>query len=72
MSHNHEWKYARLGLVCEKIGSGFTPLGGEQVYQTEGVAFIRSQNVYNGSFSSGNLAFLDDELAEQLKGVTAE
>lgn len=72
MSHSKGWEYARLGPICEKIGSGFTPLGGEQVYQTEGVALIRSQNVYNGSFTLENLAFLNDELAEQLKGVTVQ
>lgn len=64
------WKKALLAGACTKIGSGSTPRGGDSVYQTSGVSFIRSQNVYNGVFSVGGLTFLDDGQAEQLKGVT--
>jgi type I restriction enzyme S subunit len=58
--------------VCSKIGSGATPRGGENVYIEEGTAIIRSQNVYNGSFTTDGLAHLTEEYAEQLKGVTVE
>jgi type I restriction enzyme, S subunit len=37
----------RLGDCCSKIGSGATPRGGAEVYLTEGISLIRSQNVYN-------------------------
>src|SRR5438094_955819 len=72
MTSRYTWPTEKLGSKCEKIGSGSTPRGGEDVYQSNGVAFIRSQNVYNGSFSWENLAFLGDELADQLRGVTVE
>jgi type I restriction enzyme S subunit len=66
------WNKVRLGPHCSKIGSGFTPRGGENVYQQSGTSFIRSQNVYNGYFHVDGLAYLDDEQADQLKGVTVE
>jgi type I restriction enzyme, S subunit len=67
-----KWPHKRLGDICSKIGSGATPRGGDSVYQTEGPAIIRSQNVYNGIFNSEGLARLRDDHAEQLEGVTIE
>ena len=69
MSHG-SWQRVRLEKYCLKIGSGSTPRGGEQVYQSNGIALIRSQNIYNGVFSSEGLAFLNDEEADRLNGVT--
>ena len=66
------WGVVRLGDYCSKIGSGSTPRGGESVYQETGVSLIRSQNVYNGQFAMDGLAHLDEEHADQLKGVTVE
>lgn len=66
------WPHERLGDICTKIGSGLTPRGGEGVYQAEGPAIIRSQNVYNGFFTYEGLARLSEEHAEQLDGVTVE
>jgi type I restriction enzyme S subunit len=54
------------------VGSGSTPRGGDTVYQESGVAFIRSQNIYNGQFAMDGLAYLDEQHADQLKGVTVE
>lgn len=42
-----EWKKLKLEKISSKIGSGKTPLGGENVYQKVGISFIRSQNVLN-------------------------
>src|SRR5690606_21300431 len=49
-----EWNLKKLGFLCSKIGSGSTPLGGQEVYQKSGIPFIRSQNVIN------NQLILDD------------
>ena len=67
-----QWSHVQLNSVCSKIGSGATPRGGESVYVEEGTAIIRSQNVYNGLFTTDGLAHLTEEHAEQLKGVTVE
>lgn len=57
----------RLGEVTTKIGSGATPRGGGAVYTTGGVAFIRSQNVYDFHFENHGLAHVDERAA--LNGV---
>ena len=66
------WKKVKLGDCCFKIGSGATPKGGAKVYISDGVAFIRSQNVYNLSFNYNGLAHITDQAAEKLKGVTVQ
>ena len=62
----------RLGDATTKIGSGATPRGGKDVYQETGAAFIRSQNVYDGRFSSNGLARISDKAATALSGVTVQ
>ncbi|WP_109440002.1 restriction endonuclease subunit S [Acinetobacter haemolyticus] len=41
------WIVTKFGFHTLKIGSGKTPKGGAEIYQDEGILFIRSQNVYN-------------------------
>jgi type I restriction enzyme S subunit len=60
----------RLGDATEKIGSGATPRGGERVYRSSGVPFVRSQNIYNDGFIPEGLVFIDDQHAEELDYVT--
>jgi type I restriction enzyme, S subunit len=59
----------KLSDVTTKIGSGATPRGGKDVYQEAGVAFIRSQNVYDGQFAFDGLARITDAAADALRGV---
>ena len=59
----------KLGDICSKIGSGATPRGGKDSYKDSGMAIIRSQNVFDWSFSSSGLAFIDDDQAEALSSV---
>lgn len=58
-----------LKNVTLKIGSGATPRGGQNVYQQEGVALIRSQNVLDFSFSKSGLAYINKEQASLLNNV---
>lgn len=67
-----EFKYVLLKDCCSKIGSGATPKGGKSVYTEEGTSFIRSQNVYNLFFSYKGLAYINDDAAKKLKGVTVK
>ena len=69
---NFEGTLVRLKDVTSKIGSGSTPRGGESAYVESGVTLIRSQNVYDNEFSPKGLAFLDDDQAKKLAGVTVE
>ena len=66
------WRRARLEEITTKVGSGFTPRGGESAYVAEGTALIRSQNVYDDLFLDEGLAFVGEDDAEALAGVTVE
>ena len=48
------WSVTKIGFHALKIGSGKTPKGGAEIYQDEGVLFIRSQNVYNDGLRIDN------------------
>ncbi|MGN6340484.1 MAG: restriction endonuclease subunit S [Ginsengibacter sp.] len=61
------WMRKKLGEVAEKINSGKTPLGGEAIYTSEGVIFIRSQNVNNDSLELGNTVFISEETNEKMQ-----
>ncbi|MEQ5801520.1 restriction endonuclease subunit S [Halomonas sp. H10-9-1] len=63
------WSRRKLVDVTSKIGSGATPKGGASAYQSEGIALIRSQNVYDYRFDSSGLAFINDEQADRLSNV---
>lgn len=59
----------QLKEITKKIGSGATPTGGQNAYHSEGIALIRSQNVYDFNFSMNGLAFIDDKQAKELDNV---
>src|SRR5690606_21400220 len=56
--------------VTSKIGSGSTPRGGKGNYKSSGVSLIRSMNVFDFKFKNDDLAFINNQQAEKLKGVT--
>lgn len=66
------WEVKPLSEITQKIGSGATPRGGKKVYVEEGVALIRSQNVYDHHFQWNGLVRITDEDAEKLRGVIVE
>jgi|JI10StandDraft_1071094.scaffolds.fasta_scaffold306148_2 type I restriction enzyme S subunit len=66
------WTHKTLAQLTDKIGSGSTPRGGKEVYLEEGVALIRSQNVYDSLFVWEGLARISNDAAAQLKGVTVQ
>ena len=63
------WESNLLAQLTLKIGSGATPKGGREAYQEEGIALIRSMNVYNGKFEYKDLAHISDEQAAKLDNV---
>ena len=63
------WQSNLLAQLTLKIGSGATPKGGREAYQEEGIALIRSMNVYNGKFEYKDLAHISDEQAAKLDNV---
>ncbi len=55
-----EWETKTLSALCKHIGSGVTPRGGQDVYTTEGVSFIRSQNVTFEGLLLSDIAFIPE------------
>ena len=66
------WEKHRLSKLALKIGSGATPRGGRESYVNEGIALIRSMNVYDGKFIFKDLAYLTNVQAEKLNNVIVE
>ncbi len=62
-----EWEIKKLGDISEKVGSGSTPSGGEKVYQTYGIPFIRSQNVLKNKLNLDR-THISEEINIKMKG----
>lgn len=56
-----EWEAGKIGDHTAHVGSGATPRGGSKVYLTEGVPFIRSQNVYFSGFTREGLVYINEK-----------
>lgn len=63
------WEQQSLKELTSKIGSGATPKGGKESYQSEGITLIRSMNVHDGKFEHKDLAHITEEQAKQLDNV---
>ncbi|WP_408934829.1 hypothetical protein ACKFRL_06055 [Corynebacterium marquesiae] len=59
-----------LKELTTKIGSGSTPRGGKSAYIDSGIPIIRSQNILNLSFHESGLAFISEEQAQAMEGVS--
>lgn len=55
------WGVKRLKYQVSKIGSGKTPRGGAEVYVSEGIMLIRSQNVYDNGLRLDDVVFIDED-----------
>jgi type I restriction enzyme S subunit len=57
---------SRLSYHVLKVGSGKTPSGGANVYQDDGVLFLRSQNIKNDSVSLEDVAYISEDIDAEL------
>ena len=73
-AHPADWSLVSLKSIATKIGSGATPTGGQAAYQAvrKNFALVRSQNIYDRHFSSAGLAFISDDQAAPLRGVSLQ
>lgn len=67
-----DWKPYKLKEITTKIGSGSTPTGGKNAYYKNGIALVRSLNVYDFVFEYKDLAFINETQAKKLNGVKLE
>ncbi|HHY0507526.1 TPA: restriction endonuclease subunit S [Vibrio parahaemolyticus] len=63
------WSIERLGNICEKMGSGSTPRGGQSAYVAEGIPFLRSQNVWNGELKLNDIAYIPKETHDKMENT---
>lgn len=66
------WSACALKQLTTKIGSGKTPSGGAEVYTTEGVVFLRSQNVYNTGLELDSVSFISEEIDETMANTRVQ
>lgn len=62
------WPLDRIKDLTEKIGSGVTPAGGAASYQDDGIPFLRSQNIHFGGLRLDDVAFISDEIHQEMAG----
>jgi type I restriction enzyme S subunit len=63
------WQWVRLGEITKKIGSGSTPRGGKSVYQSKGIPFVRSQNVWNNGLRLTDVALIPSEIHNRMSAT---
>lgn len=62
-----EWDVVKIKDLIVYMGSGITPRGGESVYQSSGIMFLRSQNILWGEFDLSDVAYISDEINVKMK-----
>lgn len=63
------WRWIRLGNLTSKIGSGSTPRGGSKVYVSDGVPFLRSQNIWNDGVRLDDVVFISAETHAKMRNT---
>jgi len=66
------WEKKKIHEVAEKVNSGKTPLGGENVYVEQGILFIRSQNVTDNKLSFENSTYITPEVNDTMRNSVIE
>jgi len=61
------WVWTTIGQLETFIGSGITPRGGKKVYKSDGIPFIRSQNVYPDGLHLENVAHITPQMHAEMK-----
>lgn len=62
----------KLSMLTSKIGSGSTPRGGSSIYVKEGIKFLRSQNVYCEGFDLSDVAYITEDIDEEMSGTRVQ
>lgn len=66
------WAWARMRDLHTKMGAGSTPTGGEKVYVDSGIAFLRSQNVWNDGLRLRWVARIPPEIHKRMAGTAVK
>ncbi|NTV67561.1 MAG: restriction endonuclease subunit S [Chlorobaculum sp.] len=60
------WFVLKLKYVVSKIGSGVTPRGGAESYQSEGIPLFRSQNIHFDGLRMDDIVYIDPETHDSM------
>ncbi|KHF41478.1 hypothetical protein LQ50_04455 [Halalkalibacter okhensis] len=63
------WGTNKIKFCSSKIGSGKTPLGGSDIYEEEGIIFIRSQNVYDDGLRLDEVKHISENIDNSMAGT---
>jgi type I restriction enzyme S subunit len=68
------WSIKKLGYLANKIGSGKTPKGGSEIYQDDGVLFLRSQNIYDSGLRLDpvDCVYISNSIHEEMAGTKVQ
>jgi len=66
------WNHSKLGFYTSKIGSGFTPRGGSEVYVDSGIPFIRSQNVHFSGLDLSDVSYITPEINQSMENTIVQ
>jgi len=61
-----DWDIKTINDLAVRVGSGVTPTGGSEIYKSEGVMFLRSQNIIFDSLKLDDVAYIDDSIHESM------
>ena len=61
------WTWTTVGAIETFIGSGITPLGGQNVYVSDGIPFIRSQNVYPEGLHLEDIVYITPRMHAEMR-----
>ena len=56
----------KLKFLTSKIGSGKTPKGGSEIYVSEGIPLLRSQNIHFDSIRLDDVVFITNEINQDM------
>lgn len=60
------WGIRRIKDVVTKVGSGVTPSGGAKSYLTEGIPFLRSQNIHFDGLRLDDVVYISEETHQKM------
>jgi len=66
------WEVTKVKRVATKIGSGKTPRGGSEVYVSEGVIFLRSQNVHDTGLRLDDVVYISPAMDEEMDNTRVQ
>jgi type I restriction enzyme, S subunit len=61
------WVWTTIGEITTFVGSGSTPKGGSKIYQTQGIPFVRSQNVLRNKMSIADIVYISQDIHDSMK-----